>query len=78
MEEGRRSRRKKCRSVFWPGCIALVLLVAAVLAAGAVWIVRSENQLREQVAERDSSAAVQTQLFPGDGHAKDETVGSQP
>lgn len=75
MEEGRRSRRKKRRSVFWPGCIILVLLVAAVLAAGTVWTVRSENLLREQVAERDSSAAVQTQTFPGDVHTKDESGG---
>lgn len=72
-EESKRSRRKKRRSAFWPRCIILVLLVAAVLAAGAVWTVRSENLLREQVAERDSSAAVSTQTFPGDGHADEET-----
>lgn len=70
----RRSRRRGRGSSFRPGCLVFVLLLAVVLIGGAVWTVRAQKLEREQAAQRDSSGAVQTQVFPGDAASQ----GSEP
>lgn len=67
-ERGQRSRSRKRSGSSGGrlGCLFVVLLLIAAVAAGAVFAAREAKLLKARIAARDSSGAVGTELFPGD------------